>query len=68
LKRIVLLKCIRKSQKKSAHEESEQEEETEVPKRTARRKLFTLNEELKAIVFAVCGERVEHDNELRCDD
>jgi hypothetical protein len=40
-----------------AHEESEQEEETEVSKRTARMKLFTLNEELNAIVFAICGER-----------
>jgi len=60
--------CIRKSQRKRAHEESEQEEETEVPKRTVRRKLFTLNEELNAIVCAICRERVEHGNELRFDD
>jgi len=40
----------------------------EVPKRTARRKLFTPNEELEATVCATCGERVEHGNELRCDD
>jgi hypothetical protein len=68
VKRNILLKCIRKSQRKRGHEESEQEEETKVPKRTARRKLFTLNEVLNAIVCAICGERVEHDNELSFDD
>lgn len=43
MRRIVLLKCLRKSQRKRGREESEQEEETKVPKRTARGKL---NEEL----------------------
>ena len=70
MKIIVFLKCIRKSQRKRGHEGSEQEEETiqVFPKSTARRKIFTLNEELNAIVCTIRGQRVEQVNALRCDD
>lgn len=68
MKRIAVLKCIRKTQRKRRHKKSEQEEETIFPKRRAPRKIFTLNEELDSILFAIRGERVEHGNELRCHD
>jgi hypothetical protein len=71
-KRLAKKNEVEKFQRKRGHEESEEKEETKIPKRTSRRKLFTLNEYLNAIVCAIRGERererVEHGNELLCDD
>jgi hypothetical protein len=42
--------------------------QNEKMKLTARRKLFTIKEELNAIVCSLCGERVEYGNEPRWYD
>jgi hypothetical protein len=42
--------------------------QNEKRKLTARRKLFTIKEELHAIVCALCGEEAEYSKYPSCDD
>jgi hypothetical protein len=49
--------------------EAEQEKKNKVPQRTVGRQVFTLNEEGAGNAVGHIGKRrIEHGNEIRCDD
>jgi hypothetical protein len=67
-------KCLARDEEKKEvqnrrHEEAKQKTKKEVPKHTAQRRLFTLNQvaECKSVCH-ICSRRIKHGHMLHCED